>query len=100
MQVVYGHQSVPAWRGAAIAIGNFDGVHLGHRALIARARELADANDSLAVALTFDPHPSSVVGKGCPPMLSSIERRIELLGEAGADAVVVEPFTMGLANLA
>ena len=99
MQVVRGHRNA-RWSGAAVAIGNFDGVHLGHRALISRARELADANDALAVALTFDPHPSSVVGKGCPPMLSSIERRIELLAEAGADAVVVEPFTMDLANLA
>ena len=100
MQIVHGHTSAPAWAGAAVAIGNFDGVHLGHRALIARARELAAANDALAVALTFDPHPNSVVGRGCPPMLSSLERRLELLEAAGLDAVVVEPFTLQLANLA
>lgn len=100
MQIVRGHQSAPAWGGAAVAIGNFDGVHLGHRALIARAKELAAANDALAVALTFDPHPNAVVGRGCPPMLSSLERRLELLEAAGLDAVVVEPFTMNLANLA
>src|SRR5262249_1229031 len=101
MQVVYGHHSVPAWRGAAIAIGNFDGVHLGHRALIARARELAEANDALTVALTFDPHPSALLAPArAPRQLTSIGRRIELLGEAGADAVVIEPFTRELAGIA
>src|SRR5215470_15255715 len=99
MQVVYGHRSAPAWRGAAIAIGNFDGVHVGHRALIARARELAAASDALTVALTFDPHPSALLAPArAPRMLTSIERRIELLAEAGVDAVVVEPFTRELAG--
>src|SRR5690349_9744662 len=99
MQIVRGHQSAPSWAGAAVAIGNFDGVHLGHRALIDRARELATKHGALAVALTFDPHPNSVVGRGCPPMLSSLERRLELLAAAGLDAVVVEPFTQALAAL-
>jgi riboflavin kinase/FMN adenylyltransferase len=99
MDVVRGHQHAPAWPGAAVAIGNFDGVHLGHRALIRRARELAEAHAARAVALTFDPHPSGVLSpRGAPPMLASLERRIELLGEAGADAVVVEPFTRELAQ--
>ena len=101
MQIVRGHRDAPAWAGAAIAIGNFDGVHRGHRALIDRARELAAAHDALAVALTFDPHPSAVVGaRTAPPMLSSLARRLELLEAAGLDAVVVEPFTLELAGLA
>jgi riboflavin kinase / FMN adenylyltransferase len=89
----------PAWRGGAVvAIGNFDGVHLGHRALLERARSLAASHDEArVVALTFDPHPSALIsGKG-PPMITSLARRIELLGEAGADVVVVEPFTRELA---
>ena len=101
MQVVYGHQNAPAWRGAAIAIGNFDGVHLGHRALVARARELAAARDALSVVLTFDPHPSTLLAPArAPLLLTSIERKIELLAEAGLDAVVVEPFTRELADVA
>lgn len=101
VDVVRGHENVPPWKnGAAIAIGNFDGVHAGHRALIARARELASAHDCRTVALTFDPHPSALfVGKP-PPMVASLARRIELLGEAGADTVVVEPFTRDLASKA
>ena len=101
MQVVYGHHNAPTWDGAAIAIGNFDGVHVGHRALIARARELAAANDALTAVLTFDPHPSALLAPArAPLMLTSIERRIELLAEAGVDAVVVEPFTRELAGIA
>src|SRR5688572_13093159 len=97
MEVVRGHQHAPAWRGgAAVAIGNFDGVHVGHRTLISRTRELAAAHDACAVALTFDPHPSTLFGKP-EAMISSLARRIELLGEAGADVVVVEPFTRELA---
>jgi riboflavin kinase/FMN adenylyltransferase len=97
VDVVRGHQHA-AWTGAAIAIGNFDGVHLGHRALVAKARALAGPGVK-AVALTFDPHPSAVVGSGAPRAISSLERRLELLAECGLDAVVVEPFTRELAAL-
>jgi riboflavin kinase/FMN adenylyltransferase len=101
MQVVYGHRNAPAWDGAAIAIGNFDGVHAGHRALIDRARELAAAHAARTVALTFDPHPSALLAPAqAPRMLTSIKRRLELLAEAGVDAVVVEPFTRELAAVA
>lgn len=101
MQVVYGHHNAPAWDGAAIAIGNFDGVHVGHRALITRARELAAVHHARSVVLTFDPHPSALLAPAhAPLMLTSIERRIELLAEAGVDAVVVEPFTRELAGVA
>lgn len=98
MEVIRGHQHAPAWAGAAIAIGNFDGVHVGHRALIEQARALA-GQGTKAVALTFDPHPSAVVGGGAPRSISSLERRLELLAECGLDAVVVEPFTKELAAL-
>ena len=101
MDVVRGHKHAPAYQAAAVAIGNFDGVHRGHRALIDRARQLAAAHDARTVVLTFDPHPSAVLSpKSAPPMLTSLERRIELLGEAGADVVVIEPFTRELANSA
>lgn len=98
MEVFRGHHLVPKLLdGAAVAIGNFDGVHLGHRALITHARELAAARGAKTIALTFDPHPSNLFAKEPQPMISSVARRIELLGEAGADIVVVEPFTRELA---
>jgi riboflavin kinase/FMN adenylyltransferase len=101
VDVYRGHQQVPGWQsGTAVAIGNFDGVHVGHRALIRRARELAAAHHAKVVALTFDPHPSQLLAPRPPPMISSLPRRLELLGEAGADVVVVEPFTRELASRA
>lgn len=100
MEVIRGHATAPGWaNGAAVAIGNFDGVHKGHQALIRRARELAAAHDARTVVLTFDPHPSALLApQGGPPAVSSLERRIELLAQAGADAVVIEPFTRELAS--
>lgn len=102
MDVLRGHHELAqrAWPGAAVAIGNFDGLHAGHRALIARVRELADAHGVLAAALTFDPHPSELLSPHtAPPKLTSLERRLELMAEAGLDAVLVEPFTRELAVL-
>jgi riboflavin kinase/FMN adenylyltransferase len=100
VRVLHGHRQLGAeWRASAVAIGNFDGVHAGHRALIARARELARAHHAQSVALTFDPHPSAVLAGACPPRIASLSRRIELLAEAGADAVVIEPFSRELATV-
>lgn len=101
MEVVHGHRNVSARlgaAGAAVAIGNFDGVHVGHRALIERARALAAARGLRAVALTFEPHPAVVLAPhAAPSRVSSLARRLELLAAAGLDAAVVEPFTPELA---
>jgi len=95
VEILRGHQHA-GWRSAAIAIGNFDGVHAGHRALLDQARALA--GDGKVVVLTFDPHPSAIVGPGAPRAISSLDRRLELLEQAGVDAVVVEPFHKELAG--
>jgi riboflavin kinase / FMN adenylyltransferase len=88
-------------RSPAVAIGNFDGVHLGHQALLDEAKRVAAATGGEVVALTFDPHPARFFAPAlAPPMLTSLERRAELLQEAGADVVVVEPFTADLAGMA
>ena len=85
---------------AAICPGNHDGVHRGHRALIARARERATAAGLRVVGLTFDPHPATVVApESAPPALTTARRREELLLGAGADAVVVQRFDHDLARV-
>ncbi|HXJ23676.1 MAG TPA: bifunctional riboflavin kinase/FAD synthetase [Polyangia bacterium] len=77
----------------AVAIGNFDGVHLGHQALLAEARRRARSPES-ALALTFMPHPARLLAPAkAPPLIMPLQRRLTLLAEAGAGTVVIQPFT-------
>ncbi|MBB6626493.1 bifunctional riboflavin kinase/FAD synthetase [Nocardioides sp. KIGAM211] len=91
---------VPADLGpTAVVIGNFDGVHLGHRHVLARARELADERGLSLVAVTFAPHPMAVLRpEHAPVTLTTLEVRAELLGAAGADAVLALPFDRDVAS--
>jgi riboflavin kinase/FMN adenylyltransferase len=104
MKVVAGRSALAASRDAsrpsAYVIGNFDGVHLGHRALVRAARERVAVRGGSVGVLTFDPHPARLFAPAlAPPLIISLQRRIELLGEAGADEVVVEPFTAEFAAI-
>src|SRR5690349_17783843 len=83
----------------AVAIGNFDGVHRGHRALLAAARGWADAHETRAIALTFEPHPSVILCPNLAPVrITSPSRKRELIEAAGLSAHVL-PFTPELAQL-
>jgi riboflavin kinase / FMN adenylyltransferase len=92
---------LPPDLGRTVAtVGNFDGVHLGHRHVIDRAREVAAEHGGLpVVAVTFDPHPFAVLRpEHAPVLLTTIERRTELLAEAGVDDVLVMPFSREVAG--
>lgn len=93
--VVHGSENwPPSARGVAVAIGNFDGVHAGHRAVLERLRSLAARLGVASAAYTFEPAPTAVLApQRHQPRILLVEDRVMLLGEAGAERVCVEPFT-------
>jgi riboflavin kinase/FMN adenylyltransferase len=82
------------------AIGNFDGVHLGHRELLSSAVQEARERGARALAITFDPHPEQFLRpEVAPKLLTPIPDRLRLLVAAGVDAVLVLPFDAALASM-
>ncbi len=97
-------RSVESARGqfgpSALAIGNFDGVHIGHQALLREAVRYASAHGITPAALTFYPHPTAVVApRHVPLLICSLEKRIQLLAAAGAERILVLPFTPEVARM-
>jgi riboflavin kinase/FMN adenylyltransferase len=95
-----GLENLPELPPCALAIGNFDGVHLGHREILERTRALAAEHGLQAVVLTFDPHPMSVVApERLPNLLTTIEQRRALFEQSGFDHTAVLKFTPEVACL-
>ncbi|MFH5804785.1 bifunctional riboflavin kinase/FAD synthetase [Alienimonas sp. DA493] len=87
----------PEARGGLLSVGNFDGVHRGHAAILSELKRLAKKRGVPAVAVTFDPHPVAVLRpEFTPALLTTHERRAELLRAGGADAVVRLPVDRNL----
>ena len=93
------NQPLPdAYRGAIIALGNFDGFHLGHQAVARAAVDWARAEGRPAIIATFDPHPVRYFQPDTPPFrLTTLDQREELFAQVGADATLVFAFDHGLA---
>jgi len=86
-------------RGGVIALGNFDGFHAGHQAVVGRAVRHAKDEGRPAIVATFDPHPVRFFKPDVPPFrLTTLDQRQELFGAAGADAMLVLPFDAALAG--
>lgn len=110
MDIYRGHNLLPRrLREPVVAIGNFDGAHLGHVHIFREARRLAQAPAGEAsggpagtaretVVLTFEPHPAKVLAPTfAPPLITTAGRKLELLAAAGVDVAVIEPFDHALA---
>jgi riboflavin kinase / FMN adenylyltransferase len=96
-----GLESLPAGLdGSVVTVGMFDGVHRGHRALLDRVAAEAATRGVPAAAVTFDRHPLAVLRPGSePPLLTTLDRKVELLGEAGMALVLVLEFTPELSQV-
>jgi len=92
---------VPAGFGpSALTIGNFDGVHAGHARILGEVVDAARAGGFTPSALTFDPHPTTVVApERAPQLLTTVGQRVRLFEQAGIEAVLVLPFTPEVAAL-
>jgi riboflavin kinase/FMN adenylyltransferase len=87
------------WPAPAVTVGNFDGVHRGHQALLAETVRQARAVGGHAVVLTFDPHPARVLSpERAPAALTTLDQKAEELARAGADVLALLPFTEALSR--
>lgn len=96
MQIFRDPAQLPTDYGSTVlSVGNYDGLHLGHRFLLGRVVERARALHALSVAVTFEPHPSHLLRPGGGPRLitPSLRERLDLLATTGIDATVILPFT-------
>lgn len=100
MDTFRGHTSLSRrLRNAVVAIGNFDGVHRGHAHIFKQARGLAAGLGGESVVLTFDPHPAKVLAPSyAPPLITPLQRKLELIAAEGVDVTVVEPFDRAFAS--
>ncbi|WP_153504879.1 bifunctional riboflavin kinase/FAD synthetase [Cumulibacter manganitolerans] len=88
------------WGRCVMSIGQYDGVHLGHQALIAETVRRAQEAGLPSLVMTFDPHPREVLKPGShPPILTPLRRKAELIEQCGVDALCVVPFTQSFAKL-
>jgi riboflavin kinase/FMN adenylyltransferase len=85
---------------SVVTPGNHDGVHLGHRALIDAAKRTADEKGWVTLGMFFDPHPTAVLSpERAPVLITSVERRVEIMKGAGCDDVLVLPFDNEFARM-
>jgi riboflavin kinase/FMN adenylyltransferase len=100
MERLFGSEEFSGGREIAVALGNFDGVHLGHRYIIDRLIKTARRLDVASAIYTFDPHPVRTLSPcDCPPLIQTLDQRLSSLEDAGVEICIVEPFTFDFAHI-
>ncbi|MBV8938996.1 MAG: bifunctional riboflavin kinase/FAD synthetase [Alphaproteobacteria bacterium] len=100
MRIIRHLGSISSAQQAVVALGNFDGVHLGHQAVLARARALADAANAPFAVMTFQPHPRAWFNPALKPLnIYPLHQKLRLLAEAGADVTFVLRFDARLSGM-
>ncbi|HSW13798.1 MAG TPA: bifunctional riboflavin kinase/FAD synthetase [Solimonas sp.] len=101
MELIRGYRNIaPDQRGCVLTIGNFDGVHLGHQALIARAQALGRAQGLPMALMTFEPTPREFFCRDRPaPRISTFRGKVRVLGELGVDRLIVQRFGRALSAM-
>ena len=101
MRIIRDYQFIePQDRGATVAIGNFDGVHIGHQKIIQRLNEIKNGTTERSMILTFYPHPRMVLDQSNDiKMLTTMEEKTQLLEKFGLDDLIIEPFTKEFSRL-
>ena len=97
MKVLKGLDNIPEeFRGAIVTIGNFDGVHLGHRLIFKKIAAEAFRKKCKAVVITFAPHPKMILHPDIQPfyLITSIEEKIERIAETGVNGLMLIPFSL------
>jgi len=88
-----------SWRQPVLALGNFDGLHVGHMKIVGHVVRSADARAATPLVLTFDPHPTRVIRPdSAPPLLMTTAQKVEVLAQAGVQGVAVVRFTKEIAS--
>jgi riboflavin kinase/FMN adenylyltransferase len=102
VRTIYGTEGLDPerFRNPVVTLGVFDGIHRGHRAVLARTREMAARRNGEVVVLTFDVHPRKVTTGRPPPLITSLEHRLLLLAREGVDVTIVLQFDEALRQTA
>ena len=89
----------PRWKAPVLALGNFDGLHRGHRKILERMRRVANERGAVAIVMTFDPHPPRVVRPDkAPPLLMTKAQKLEALADTGVQGAAIVRFTPELSR--
>lgn len=100
MAIYFSVKDIPAFTSVVLTIGTFDGVHSGHKVILEQVRSYAKEHGGESVLITFEPHPRKLIFPDKPiDIITPLDKKLQLITDAGIDHIVVVPFTAEFASL-